>query len=239
MKKTKNIFWGILFLLAAAAMLLRGFGYLQDIGFFTILFSAACFGLLIEGLIKRRWGQLLFSAAFLAILIGKYLGGLPFSPWMLLAAALLATIGLNILFPNRRLHFIHGCSWNHSNTPAELSDDIIGADNGENLSCDISFSSTVKYIRSQELKSIHLESSFGGMSVYFDNAALKDGTASVSLDVSFGSIELFIPSSWKTILQTGNSFGSVEEDGFCSEYSDNTLYITGDVSFGSLIIHYI
>lgn len=85
-----------------------------------------------------------------------------------------------------------------------------------------------------------LKSSFGSMSVYFDNAVLHEGKAVAEVDISFGNMELYIPKDWKVILDVDTSFGGVEEKGRCHPADEgNTLLISGRVSFGGLEIHYI
>ena len=69
----KKIFWGILFLLGAVALLLGGLGHLGSFNFWSILFSIALLGCLVDGILDRSFGQILFSLAFLVIIHDDFL----------------------------------------------------------------------------------------------------------------------------------------------------------------------
>ena len=101
MRDRKNVFWGILFLLGACAVIAGQLGFLEGIGFWSILFSLVLAAVLIRGIIRRSWGMILFSIAFLCIINDRLLGIEKLTPWPVLGAALLGTIGLNLLFPRR------------------------------------------------------------------------------------------------------------------------------------------
>ena len=100
--KKKNVFWGVLFLLGACAVIAGRLGFLDGIGFWSILFSLVLAAVLIRGIVRRSWGMILFSVAFLCIVNDRLLGIEKLTPWPVLGAALLGTIGLNLLFPDRK-----------------------------------------------------------------------------------------------------------------------------------------
>lgn len=235
MKTGKKIFWGILFILGALALIVGRLGYLEGLGFWTILFSIGLVGLLIDGIFRKSFGTILFSAAFLAILHDKLLGIEAITPWPVLGAALLGTIGLSIIFPR------HG-QWKdhfHKNWHGSKEDIVREYLDGEEVRFECSFGESVKYITSKELSLANLECSFGSLQVYFDNAELKNGAANVYVECSFGSAVIYVPSDWRVVINVNSSFGGVEEKGRCNPSGANTLQIMGDVSFGSLEVRYI
>ena len=67
MKMRKNILWGVICLLAAVALVVKKLGYLQGMGFWSLLFSVFLLGTLINGIVTKSWGKILFSAAFFII----------------------------------------------------------------------------------------------------------------------------------------------------------------------------
>lgn len=75
---------------------------LEGIGFWTILFNICLLTILIKGIFQRQIGTILFSAAFLIIINDKLLHLESITPWPVLGAALLGTIGLKSLFPGWR-----------------------------------------------------------------------------------------------------------------------------------------
>lgn len=235
MKKAKNIFWGVLFVLGAAALLVGQLGYLESFGFWTVLFTVGLIGFLVDGIFHRSFGMILFSLALLAILHDKPLGIEELTPWPVLGAALLGTIGLNIIFPKtqRWKKYVHKNYGESSGTSAvEYAD-------GEQVRFECTFGEAVKYVTSRELSFAKLENAFGSLSVYFDNTALKNGTAAVDVECSFGSVILYVPSGWRVNLNVDTAFGGINEKGKCSPTGENCLQISGEVSFGSLEIRYI
>lgn len=239
MNKARKIFWGVLFVLGAATVIAWKLGYLGELGIWTVLLSVALLGVFVDGIFMRSFGMMSFSVAFFIIVNDTLLGLEAITPWPVLIAALLLTIGLSILFPHHgkwhkyanhvcNHHDRHGCE-------SDSSDNL----NGENVNYQICFGEAVKYITSQELSQVSLECSFGSLVVYFDNAVLKDGTATVHVANSFGSTVLYVPSDWKTIHKTKNAFGGTTEKGHGNPNATNILNIYGDISFGALEIHYI
>lgn len=238
--KRKNVFWGLLFLLGAFAVLAGRLGVFRGVGFWSVLFSIGLLGVLVNGIIHRSWGTILFSAAFLAIVNSSLMGIEKLVPWPVLGAALLGTIGLNILFPSRHRHGHYICARGNNGEVGEVEyHEEVGNDGSEQVNCEVSFHSSVKYIQCSRLKSADLSSSFGGLTVYFNNAMLQDHAAHVKVDVSFGNMELYVPVGWRVICNVSSSFGHVEEHGFCRGDETEMLTIDGDVSFGTLEIYYI
>ena len=101
--KKKNVFWGLLFILGALAVLVSKLGVFEGVGFWSVLFSIGLIGILINGIIHRSWGTILFSTAFLAIVNSALLGIEKLVPWPVLGAALLGTCLLYTSY----LHSLH------------------------------------------------------------------------------------------------------------------------------------
>lgn len=236
MKKKKNIFWGLLLILGAAFILINKLGYFQELGIVTIIFTIGLAGAFIDSIYHKSFGGILFSAAFLCILYDKQLGIESITPWPVLTAALLGTIGLNLLFGGKKCSkYEKYCDWDESKYKSVVDEE------GEDwVRCEASFSSTTKYINSQSFKKADLEVSFGSMAVYFDNAVLDSGKAVVNVEVSFGGLQLYVPKTWKVLLNLDTAFGGCKEYGSCDRNSEeNVLMIAGDVSFSGVEIHYI
>lgn len=233
MKRGKEIFWGLLLILGAVFIIVNKMGYFQNIGVFTVIFTVFLAGILIENVLQRSFGGILFSLAFLGILYDKQLGIESLTPMPILLVALLGTIGLNMIFKKERHIKIERGHW-------EDAKEIVDVEEEEQIQCAVSFSSTTKYINSPHFRHAYLKSAFGSLSAYFDNAVIEGEKAVAEVDISFGNMELYIPRDWKVILDVDTSFGGVEEKGrYNSAEEGNTLLICGRVSFGELEIHYI
>lgn len=240
-----NIFWGLVFLLGAALFLAGKLGFLKDIGFMSIVFTIGLTAFLINGLVRRSFGIILFALAFLVIVNDERLGLEAITPWPVLGAALLGTIGLKLLFPGFHKHRAkrHG-----GRVIAEHR-------SGETVSYENSFGSVVRYVPA-EILNVRLDNSFGSMEIYFSDALLKGHVVNVDVDSSFGNVTLYVPKEWEVMNNAKQAFGSVKavelSFGFEQTAQDstsanpaeasgekNTLYITGEISFGALVIEAI
>ena len=229
--KARNIIWGILLLLGAFAVLLSNMGYLAGLSFWPVFFSVILTALFLEGIIKRRIEQVLFSAAFFVIVNDELLHLEAITPWPVLGAALLGTIGLRLLFPGRKKNFRY--------VLGDRKEVIEEKRIGDSISYTNVFGSTVKYVAGQ-VSSVNVENVFGSMEIYFSDAVLKEGSACVRVESCFGSVTVYVPSAWRIILQDiETAFGNVEADENSAVGGGSTLYINGEVNFGSLEIHYI
>lgn len=237
MSKKSNIFWGLIFLLGAAAILLNRFGYLggilEEISFWKILWDVGLAAILLRGIVNGSFGQILFAAAFLIIVNDKLLHLEAITPWPVLGAALLGTIGLNMLFPNFGRH-----RKRHHLTIERKDGMWAERFNGDVISYDNAFSSSVKYVTT-EVSRVDIDNAFGTTQVYFMDARLKDGTAVVMVDTAFGNVVLYVPSNWTVSAKTENIFAKTTESGRNNPDGLNTLYVEGDIAFGGLEIVYV
>lgn len=67
MEEKRDVFWGIALLMGAAALVLGKLGFLEGIGFWTILWSVCLAAIFVNGIIKGSFGMMLFSLICLAI----------------------------------------------------------------------------------------------------------------------------------------------------------------------------
>lgn len=228
--KGGNVFWGIVFLLGAAAFLVSKLGILEGIGFWSILFTIGLTGIFINGLVKRSFGQMLFSLAFLVIVNDEFLKLEAITPWPVLGTALLGTIGLNLLFPKfgRKKSYKLIAGGEH-----RVGDTV----SGDSVFYENAFGSAVKYVVG-EISRVEVDNAFGSMEVYFTDAVLKEHAASVNVDSAFGKVTLYIPRGWKVVNNMTQAFGGAGYSDYENDsQGENTLYISGDIAFGALQIH--
>lgn len=241
MRRRKSIFWGTVLLLGAAALIMGRLGYLEGIGFWHILFSACLAGFLVKGIVRMRIGTILFSLAFLIIINDKLLHLEAITPWPVLGAALLGTVGMKILFPglgryrfrNRTLRLSGGenggAIWQGGkNDIVEVCDR-----EGESISYDNILGESVKYV-SGVVSRVEIDNILGSLDVYFTDALPGRGSASVEVDVILGSVVLYVPSAWRVELDTENILASSNREGVSNPDGVNVLRVTGDVILGSV-----
>lgn len=230
-----KIFWGLLFVLAAVYMVVSKFWMLPEISIFTIVLTVFLVSVLIKGVRHVNFWEILFPLAFLCILYDDMLGITDLTPWTVLGAALLGSIGLSMIFrPNHNVHIemFHDNEDANGNITSEQY-------TGEKIHFENNFGSSIKYINSDNFISGNFENNFGSMSIYFDNAVIQIPAATIYVDNNFGETKLFIPKEWRVDNRLNHSFGNVQIKGVCEGSSANMLIITGDANFGEIEIHYI
>ena len=94
--KSSKVFWGIFFILAAVYVVISKFGILPDIGVFSIILSVFFLWLFVEGIRNVNFWEILFSIAFICIIYDEPLGITALTPWTVLGAAFLGSIGLSL-----------------------------------------------------------------------------------------------------------------------------------------------
>ncbi len=236
----KNVLWGALFLIGAIALLVNKLGFLDlllgGMSFFQILLTVCFVGMLVKGMANHSFGQILFSVAFIIIVNDEILHMEAFTPWTVLGAALLGTIGLHLMFPGVSSKKGRFLTVNGKEMPiVPISED---SRNGSSLHYGNCFGQSVKYI-SGVVSRVKLEDGFGALQVYFTDAQLEAGTAKVILQDAFGSITLYVPANWRVIMDVTQVFSVVNEQGACNPEGSQVLYVKGEVAFGKLQIRYI
>jgi predicted membrane protein len=231
--KHRNWFWGI-FLLAAAVFIIVG----QTVTFVTVGFWSIAATVLLTAVFISSLADLSFFGIFIsaALLYEIYQG--PFrwpavNIWIILLAAVLASSGCDMIFHSHRHHWREdwrGCDG--AECEGRFSENLEGND----ISAKNSFSESCKYLHSDCLRSAHLASSFGKMSVYFDQVRVSPEGAMVDVSVSFGKTTLYIPGNWRVVDRLHASFGSVTNRMRSEPLPPDApvLTLNGEVSFGEL-----
>ncbi len=239
MKKDNNILTGITFLLLAVFILIGSMGWLGEISVWTLVFSFVFAVWFVKSVLKLEWFGIFFPLAFLAILWDERLGIEQLTPWPVLGAALLGTIGMNMIFGHSRTHFHFGHKIGDAEFMAKGGICDEQSEDDYHFTCESVFSSSVKYINCQNLQHAQIENVFGSMQIYLDNARLCNGRAMMKIENVFGSVVVYVPKEWKTVVRFEKVFAGGREFGNCNMQSDNLLEIVGETVFGNIEIKYI
>lgn len=235
MKNVWKIFWGIFFVLGAVYLIVSQIFKLPEISAFTVILTVFLLSIVIQGIRRLNFFFILFGLALIGCLYDKLLGIEALTPWTLLGAAFLGSIGLSLLLKNKKK-----VAWkkrevsfgrNAGVTEEYCFDDSQKFENN--------FSTVSRYINSDNFCSAELENNFGTMTVYFDNAIIQNPTAYLRVENNFGTINLYIPKVWKVERQTGWMLGKVMEKGRWEGTSGHTLCIRAETNFGAIIIYYV
>jgi predicted membrane protein len=238
--KHNNWFWGVFFVLAAVFVVVSQVTTFAQIGFWSILAAVLLVAVFIQSLVHLNYFGIFLSLAvaywiFMQPLHLAY--NLPLiSPWLLLLAAVLLSIGFYTMFQRRekdkyyKRNNVDGCDYR----AVEDIDD-------NNPYVKVSFGSSSKYLHGDCLKTGQFYCNCGSLEVYFDQVQLDPNGAEVFVDCSLGEISLYIPRDWRVVDKLHSSLGSVRNDSRRPAPDGNApvLTLTGNISLGAVEIQYI
>lgn len=233
-KKGKSIFLGFVLIFAAVYLIVSRIFQLPEIGFWSILLTIVLAALIIHGIRDVNFFEILFGIAFLLWHYDELLGIEMLTPWPILGAALLGSIGLSMIFGHKKkviwIVDEHG--------QREKRNINYHTEYGQS-SCRNQFSSKVEYVKSDNFKGSEIKNEFGTLSVYLDKAVIQTGEAFVDIENRFGSLNLYFPKEWKIVNELSYSFGRCNTYGNYEGSSSNTLYLNGVSEFADVNLYYI
>lgn len=231
--KKERVFWGVVLIMGAIALILNKLGYFYDVNIFSILLTVVLVAIMIKSSFTMNFSGILFPIAFICIIYDEQLGITVITPWVVLISALLGSIGLSMIFNKRPKISYNKSEWK------DCEYETINLEDESHIKLHTSFAGSIKYINTDKFKQADLKCSFGSMKVYFDNAVLDKGNGVVRLDSSFSGIELYIPKTWTVSDKTNVSFGGIDEKNKNQGTPDNTLTLVGNISFSGVEIIYV
>lgn len=236
--KGRNWFWGIFFLAAAVLLVASQVGSFVHIGFWSILATVLLVAIVIQSIVKRNIFGVVMPVAVLYIIYQKPLDLLYIAPWLLLLAALFASIGLGMLFRKKPPKPV----WHEevAQLPRAVGSTTQAGDD-DNPYAKVSFSSASKYLHSTNLSSAQFIVSFGELDVFFDQVRLSPTGAKIYVDCSFGTLKLYVPREWHVVDHTYAMLGEVNARNRRADGEDlaQVLELTGNVQLGSVEVAYL
>lgn len=253
MNNGRKIFWGLYCILAAASLICYKVGVFDSfivsgISVWSIVWSIVLLAFLINGILHRSFFVVFMSLAIILCIFDEPLGITALTPWYVILAAILLSIGFSMIF--KKNHVTKYNKWNYGPNGKDSvvidNDPNMGKETTENLEGERVFlkttmGSSIKYIKSDNFQYAEIKNDFGSMKVYFDNAMIQPGvTPVINVSNAFGEVQLYVPRNWNVINRANASFGNVNEknrgDKTTEEY---TVELRGSVSFGNLMVFYI
>lgn len=231
--KKDSIFWGLILILAGVFLVISKLGYFPDINVFSLLLTVFLVVVIVKSLIKVNFAGVLLPIAFICIIYDKQLGITEITPWTVLIAALLGSIGLSMIF-HKKIKWV-----NNKYNSEDYKFKKIDVEDESYVKFKNSFGASIKYINTDKFKEADFNCSFGAMKVYFDNAIMSNGNAILRINASFSGIELFIPRTWKIDDKTNVFLGAVSEKNKNDQTTTNNLTLVGEISFSGVEIIYI
>lgn len=231
--KKDNMMLGFFLVLGGLALLVNKMGYFGDINVFSVVIAIFLVCIFLKSLFKLNFAGILFPLAFIGILFDEQLGITAVTPWTVLLAATLGSIGLSLLFPKKSNKLKASITWDKERVLNDVEED------SNNIKIQSSFTESIKYINTDKLQTALLKSRFGALRIYFDNAKLDNGRATVELDITFSGAELFVPKDWIIDNKASVAFGAIEEKNRSIGTGENILTLVGNVSFSGVEIVYV
>lgn len=222
--KKRNLYWGVMFILAAAFIVLHTMGVFEELSIVSVICSILLVPVIISSILKHNFAGITFPLAFMAILLDEPLGIESFTPWPALFTALFAAIGLTLLFPKKNAWYNTKPS-NNKNF-AGVSGEEVG--DGEDIRIDSRWAGKSTYVRSKNIRSVTVEAAYAGTKIYFDDAEIKDSEAVVNISSSCSGVELYIPKRWHVVNELSSVASGIRENGASEDdITSKTLIIRG------------
>lgn len=243
--RTRNIFWGVLLVLAAVLIIASQLGSFVTIGVWSVLAAVLLAAALVQSLVRRNFVGAALSAALLYVIFQRPLNLFYISPWLLILAAVLLGAGLGMLFRKRpRAYSAYNASayaggaGGEGRHPATLTEE---GDDDNHPVLRTSFGSASKYLHADRFEYGQFYASFGTLEVFFDQVTLAPGGAEVFVECSFGSIKLYVPRHWRVEASANASLGDILNDTRYAQTDENSpvLALNGNVSLASVEVQYI
>ncbi len=230
-QNTERSYWGIFFLVIAIALIINKLGFLKGFSVWNVTMTVVLIAILLHNIFRRNIGGILFPVAFLIILHDDFLGLEAITPWPVLGAAILATVGLNMLFPKKDFAggpVVHG---NMQGVQDEKRDNNM-------VYYQNHLGTSVKYLKGQ-ISQVYIKSELGCFDLYLNEAELINFSGNIHVNASMGEVKLYVPATWNVVTNIRNTLASIEKVGMENPLGVTNLYIDGEVSLGSLKIIFI
>jgi predicted membrane protein len=229
--KTWKIFWGLGFVLAALFILLDAFGVITPFldvvgGVSAVQLIGALFliAFVISRIIKLKFHEIFIPLALLFMLFEDniaFMLGLEndniISNWLLFGCALLLSIGVSILTPNRR--FFKFAKSSHSK-----KNHAIG--------------SSTRYIDCSDFVEEYISNTLGEIVIHFENEASFTSGAVLNIENKLGEVVVYVPEQWNVKLNISSKLGDVEQKGK-GNADGPTLVINGTNELGDVVVMFI
>ncbi len=246
--KWSRIFWGVGLIAAAVFLVIDQLHLLPfTIGFWAIFWTVVFVASLITSVINKNLYGAIFSIAFLVIVYAKPLHISALSPWTILLVAILVSAGISLIFRNsfKPTIIINGkkvnANWSdliNKNFKADnvITDNSFGVDS-DNVVISGKMTEASRYIHSQNLKTVTIDSSMGDVSVYLDDAKAAGDEVIMNINTSMCDVDVYIPSDWQVENNMQNSLSDVDIDH--SKGTGTKLILQGRNTMGDLTVKHV
>lgn len=232
----RNYFWGLFFIFFAAFIIVSQIdreNVFAKIGFWSILATVFFVAIFIKSITSLNFFGIFVPLAFLYSIYQEPLSLPEISFWTLLLAAVLLSIGLQMLF--RRRKRIIKFSKKHDKIVSHEGETL----SGNRLYAKATFCESSKYLHSDNLIEGEFIVKCGEMNLYFDQVQLSPDGAEVFLDCTLGTMNLYLPKHWQVKDKLHAVIGNISNNPSSQNVNGPELTLKGEVRAGNIDIHYI
>ena len=184
----------------------------------------------VQNVLRRNYTSAYVCGVIALIILERHYGWLNVGTGTLVLAAVLAGIGLGMIFKPVMFRFDYKFN--------SEGDQIVGGDFVGEKGNDTVFGNSTRYINDENLTKVTGNLVFSGSSIYFANATIQGGEAIYSGDAVFSNVKLYVPKDWNVEFAGVRVFSSIKT------YPNHnpggkTLVITGEYVFSNLEVFYI
>lgn len=232
--KNNHWFWGVFFVLAAVFVIASQVTSFAQIGFWSIAATVLLAAVFIQSLVKLNYFGVFLSLALAYWIYMEPLHLYIITPWLLILAAVLLSIGFHTIF---RRHSKCEYVERHHDDEYRTVEDI----DDNNPYVKVSFGSTSKYLHAGALKGGQFYCNCGALEVFFDQVQLDPNGAEIFVDCSLGEIKLYFPKHWNVVEKINKGLGSINYSHRPNAPTAGApqIILTGNVSLGAVEIIYV
>lgn len=242
--KTKNIIKGIICLAVAAVIILASAGYLNFAIFagmstLSLVASIIVAVIFVGAIIDRELdGIIIFGGVLLKLLETPL--GLQIKIPVLIAVIVLLLMARHFLLPDRksRLTVMTDEAGNcmYKEIDSRSREVNVSEEDGSYVYAKNRFSGIVKYINSFNFQKAQIDSRFGGVELYFNDAKVPSGHAELELDTKFSGVEIYVPRNWTIVNNLHCKMGEIQVERMLLEGEESPveLVISGYTEFGGV-----
>ncbi|MBO4453187.1 MAG: hypothetical protein J5793_04565 [Clostridia bacterium] len=201
-KKYGKIFWGIVLILSAVALILNGvgieFGY--GITAWRIILGIVLVAWLVYEIVRLKFTNLFFPLAFLFIVFQGPIanacgmqGDKIIDVWIVLVAALLLTVGFKIMFRRKKVINVNGTNVNV----------------GKNSTVGGKIGNETLYLDASDLSEVVVSEHLGSVEIFISNREAYDGNGQITICENLGKITVHIPGEWNVVTHSSENLGQV------------------------------
>lgn len=185
-------------------------------------------------IICLRWKFTFLSTLFVSFIVMLHKSGLGMahvSNWTILGIAILAGIGLSLLY-HPHVKYVKRLIQGEEPAPFATIED---KDDENTINLYSRFSDTSRQITG-EFSKININTRISDVALHLDNAILPTPTATINFDCKSSNLNLYIPLEWNIDDQLNKIGSTIDFNGPVAGSGTKTIYLTGDLLTSKLII---